>query len=75
MCIRDRSSHDQNHVYKWTDGSPVSFTYWNKYEPNNWNGRREDCVHTTGDGYWNDDLCYLRKAYACKYPRGKHYFK
>ncbi|XP_065683392.1 uncharacterized protein LOC100215503 isoform X1 [Hydra vulgaris] len=63
------NSKEINHVYNWTDGSQLSFTFWNTMEPNNWNGRREDCVHTTVKGHWNDDLCYFKKPFICKYSR------
>lgn len=30
--------------FEWADGSPVRVTYWQHSEPNNWLGKREDCV-------------------------------
>ena len=31
-------------TFKWTDGSPVSYTHWHVNEPNNYQNRHEDCV-------------------------------
>ena len=31
-------------TFKWTDGSPVSYTHWHVGEPNNYANRHEDCV-------------------------------
>ena len=35
--------------YEWSDDSVVLFTNWNTYEPNNYNGKNEDCVETYSD--------------------------
>ena len=56
-------------VYNWTDGSPATYTFWGAFEPNNYRGRGELCVNTVRGGYWNDNLCFLRKSFACKYSR------
>ena len=43
--------------WQWEDGSEVSYTNWDGGEPNNWNGRDEDCVEFLSIGPWNDELC------------------
>ena len=30
--------------FEWADGTPVKVTYWQHSEPNNWLGKKEDCV-------------------------------
>jgi len=30
--------------FEWADGSPVLVTFWQHSEPNNYLGKREDCV-------------------------------
>lgn len=30
--------------FEWSDDSPVVYTNWNKGEPNNYHGSKEDCV-------------------------------
>nr|XP_006813569.1 PREDICTED: macrophage mannose receptor 1-like [Saccoglossus kowalevskii] len=54
-------------LFEWSDLSQVTYTNWNNGEPNNWNGRDEQCVNMLVDGsaagLWNDELCqYYLKA-------------
>ncbi|XP_057565555.1 C-type lectin domain family 4 member G [Hippopotamus amphibius kiboko] len=42
--------------YQWVDGVPLSFSHWNKGEPNDSLGR-EDCVMMLRTGMWNDARC------------------
>uniref|UniRef100_A0A4W3HYS7 C-type lectin domain-containing protein n=1 Tax=Callorhinchus milii TaxID=7868 RepID=A0A4W3HYS7_CALMI len=35
--------------FAWSDGSPVNFTYWHPYEPNNFHSSQEDCVTLWGE--------------------------
>ncbi|KAJ8045580.1 C-type lectin mannose-binding isoform [Holothuria leucospilota] len=52
--------------FVWTDGSPVNFTYFNKDEPNNLEGR-EHCVHLWESTKWNDRPCTSpRYLFTCK---------
>ncbi|XP_077993987.1 macrophage mannose receptor 1-like [Glandiceps talaboti] len=41
-------------AFEWSDLSPVTFTYWSNGEPNNWQGRQEDCVNMFAD------MAYIR---------------
>ncbi|KAB1259309.1 C-type lectin domain family 4 member G [Camelus dromedarius] len=42
--------------YQWVDGVSLSFSYWNRGEPNDSLGR-EDCVMMLRTGMWNDAPC------------------
>ena len=64
------NSKQSDNYFNWTDTSTLEFTYWGSNEPNNHQGRREDCVHTWKSGVWNDNFCYIRKPFMCKYSRG-----
>ncbi|XP_048579857.1 uncharacterized protein LOC5521688 isoform X1 [Nematostella vectensis] len=61
-------------AWEWSDGSPVRFTNWWNYQPDNWINS-EDCAHTyhqtSAMGRWNDISCYTNMAYICK--RDKEY--
>ena len=32
-------------IYEWSDGTPVDYTNWDPYEPNNYPLSQEDCVN------------------------------
>lgn len=34
--------------FQWTDHTPVIFTYWHPFEPNNFRNTLEDCVSVWG---------------------------
>lgn len=34
--------------FEWSDGTPVRFTYWHPFEPNNFRDSLEDCVTIWG---------------------------
>jgi hypothetical protein len=58
----------QEGAFKWTDGTPVDFDYWNEGEPNN--AGEEDCANIpawTG-GRWNDLPCDHAHPYICRTP-------
>ncbi|XP_058393955.1 C-type lectin domain family 4 member G-like, partial [Diceros bicornis minor] len=42
--------------YQWVDGVSLSFSHWNRGEPNDARGR-EDCVMMLRTGMWNDAPC------------------
>ncbi|GFT23252.1 macrophage mannose receptor 1 [Nephila pilipes] len=51
---------------RWTDYSPVDFTYWNVNEPNN-HDHPEKCVNMyNGNGLWNDENCNNAMSFICK---------
>uniref|UniRef100_A0A3Q2PGB0 C-type lectin domain-containing protein n=1 Tax=Fundulus heteroclitus TaxID=8078 RepID=A0A3Q2PGB0_FUNHE len=61
------SDAQRDGTFFWSDGSKLSFTYWNADEPNN-AGEPEPCVHTNWDTArkWNDKRCSDKYAFVCK---------
>ncbi|KAM3864043.1 C-type mannose receptor 2 [Diretmus argenteus] len=63
---------DMQMDFQWTDHTPVIFTYWHPFEPNNFRNTQEDCVTIWGpDGRWNDSPCNLTLPSVCKKPGTK----
>uniref|UniRef100_A0A8C8ZQ39 C-type lectin domain family 4 member G n=1 Tax=Prolemur simus TaxID=1328070 RepID=A0A8C8ZQ39_PROSS len=55
--------------YQWVDGGPLSFSYWNRGEPNDSWGR-ENCVMMLHTGMWNDAPCdNERDGWICEKRR------
>ncbi|XP_049645415.1 C-type lectin domain family 4 member G [Suncus etruscus] len=55
--------------YQWVDGVQLSFSYWNRGEPNDSKGR-EDCVMMVPPGKWNDAPCdNERDRWICEKPQ------
>uniref|UniRef100_A0A8C6UVQ6 Mannose receptor, C type 2 n=1 Tax=Neogobius melanostomus TaxID=47308 RepID=A0A8C6UVQ6_9GOBI len=66
--------HDTNMQmdFQWTDHTPVIFTHWHPYEPNNFRNTLEDCVSIWGhEGRWDDSPCNLTLPSICKKPGTK----
>ncbi|MCI4395041.1 hypothetical protein PGIGA_G00175910 [Pangasianodon gigas] len=62
------SDRDEEDVWKWVDGTPLTIGYWGRGEPNNY--RDEDCVIT---GYlyvpvqnWADFSCNSMFTWICE---------
>ncbi|NXO25579.1 MRC1 protein, partial [Cisticola juncidis] len=52
--------------FEWSDGTPVTFTKWQRRHPMYTSGL-EDCVAMKGqDGYWATDVCDKQLGYICK---------
>ncbi|KAM8844716.1 C-type mannose receptor 2 [Spinachia spinachia] len=63
---------DMQMDFQWTDHTPVIFTYWHPFEPNNFRNTQEDCVSMWGaEGRWDDIPCNLTLASICKKPGTK----
>ena len=59
-------------LFKWSDGTPISFVNWNDGEPNGYYDD-EDCVALIPSlgNKWNDERCNLLKKSVCE-KRGKY---
>ncbi|NWR28901.1 MRC1 protein, partial [Tachuris rubrigastra] len=57
----------KTHFYfEWSDGTPVTFTKWQRRHPTYRNGL-EDCIVMKGqNGYWATDVCDKQLGYICK---------
>ncbi|KAG8573742.1 hypothetical protein GDO81_012526, partial [Engystomops pustulosus] len=54
-------------LYEWSDGSPVTYTTWQRGEPSHQTNDQEDCVAlSTKDGQWADQMCEKTFPYICK---------
>ncbi|XP_023930741.1 macrophage mannose receptor 1-like [Lingula anatina] len=52
--------------YKWSDGTPTDFIWWEINEPNNFLGGQKCVDFYTSTGHWNDDNCGDLESYICK---------
>ncbi|XP_077591129.1 C-type mannose receptor 2 [Stigmatopora nigra] len=58
--------------FHWSDHTPVIFTHWHPFEPNNFRNTAEDCVSMWGaDGRWDDNPCNLTLPAVCKKAAAK----
>lgn len=58
---------DMQMDFQWTDHTPVIFTYWHPFEPNNFRNTQEDCVSIWGtEGRWDDSPCNMTLPSICK---------
>ncbi|NXW69033.1 MRC1 protein, partial [Hirundo rustica] len=63
LGLNDLKAH---FYFEWSDGTPVTFTKWQRRHPIYTNGL-EDCVAVTGqDGYWATEVCNKQLGYICK---------
>ncbi|PIN88347.1 hypothetical protein AB205_0211680 [Aquarana catesbeiana] len=54
-------------LFEWSDGTPVTYTVWQRGEPSHMNNRKEDCVAlNTTLGHWSDQACEKKLPYICK---------
>ncbi|OCT71997.1 pulmonary surfactant-associated protein A [Xenopus laevis] len=52
-------------IYLYLDGTPLSYSNWNKNEPN---GKgKEKCVEMYTDGLWNDKACNQNRLTVCEF--------
>ncbi|XP_065183597.1 secretory phospholipase A2 receptor-like isoform X1 [Sycon ciliatum] len=65
--------------YQWTDASPLDYTRWAPFEPNDRRGS-EDCVEVivshhraTYNWRWNDYRCTSRRSFVCAKTPGTKY--
>ncbi|NXA27781.1 MRC1 protein, partial [Ibidorhyncha struthersii] len=63
LGLNDLKAH---FYFEWSDGTPVTFTKWQRRHPTYTNGL-ENCVVMKGqDGYWAIDVCDKQLGYICK---------
>jgi hypothetical protein len=55
---------DKDGEFRWTDDRPVSFTLWEKGEPNNVRNS-EHCVAMRWGYNWNDYQCSFKAKFVC----------
>ncbi|KAM3929565.1 macrophage mannose receptor 1-like [Leptodactylus fuscus] len=54
-------------LFEWSDGSPVTYTTWQRGEPSHLTNKQEDCVALSAkDGQWADKMCEKKFPYLCK---------
>uniref|UniRef100_A0A8C3S4D6 C-type mannose receptor 2 n=1 Tax=Chelydra serpentina TaxID=8475 RepID=A0A8C3S4D6_CHESE len=51
--------------FEWSDGTPVRFTYWHPFEPNNFRDSLEDCVTIWGPFHWTIMHCCKMSYHHC----------
>uniref|UniRef100_A0A8C5T8B6 C-type lectin domain-containing protein n=1 Tax=Malurus cyaneus samueli TaxID=2593467 RepID=A0A8C5T8B6_9PASS len=52
--------------FEWSDGTPVTFTMWQRGHPT-YRSHLDDCTAMKGqDGYWATDACNKQLGYICK---------
>ena len=54
-------------VFRWSDGTPISYVNWNDGEPNSYYDN-EDCVEIIPSlgSKWNDEKCDILKKSVCE---------
>ena len=65
LALRRDVTHKD--IFKWNDGSLLTFQFWNQNEPNN---KQEECGESQSTGKWNDISCNINRAIACE--KGKY---
>ncbi|KAM7380146.1 hypothetical protein PAMP_003459 [Pampus punctatissimus] len=64
------SDKEKEGTWKWTDGTPLTLTYWRTNQPDNGGGDpqwgEEDCAHMTPTNEWNDLSCDASLRWICR---------
>ncbi|XP_071078434.1 uncharacterized protein [Haliotis cracherodii] len=63
---------DTEGSFKWSDGTPFTWTNWENGQPNNY-GNKQDCVEAYTEKYqhqWNDLYCSSERTFVCSRKRG-----
>ncbi|XP_016417095.1 C-type lectin lectoxin-Thr1-like [Sinocyclocheilus rhinocerous] len=64
------SDRKQEGIMKWVDKSPLNRGFWARGEPNNYQGRNEDCIELMPSDLilnnWNDCSCSEKKKGICE---------
>ncbi|XP_077323362.1 pulmonary surfactant-associated protein D-like [Lithobates pipiens] len=54
-------------TYRYPTGEVISYTNWKQNEPNNFEGRPENCVSMQDTGKWNDVVCASTRLIICEF--------
>ncbi|KAK7166890.1 hypothetical protein R3I94_001310 [Phoxinus phoxinus] len=59
--------HDavQEGVWLWSDGTKMNFEYWSPEPDDDWYNERCLELKYTSGGYWDDDVCTVKKPFVC----------
>ncbi|KAI5627927.1 collectin-12 isoform X1, partial [Silurus asotus] len=60
---------EEENIWKWTDGTLISFKNWKPGQPDNWSHGHEegeDCAGLIHEAKWNDFFCTDRIGYICQ---------
>ena len=56
----------QENEFRWSDGNPTSFTYFNAGQPDGGTGQNCWSLHEKKHGKWHDIDCTILYAFICK---------
>ncbi|XP_075063044.1 C-type lectin domain family 4 member G-like isoform X2 [Mixophyes fleayi] len=68
-CWIGLTDEDTEGVFRWADGTSLSYTYWMTDEPNNYDGN-ENCGLMQNSGQWNDVPCTWKLIAICEKKLG-----
>nr|DBA24377.1 TPA: hypothetical protein GDO54_012044 [Pyxicephalus adspersus] len=66
------TDREEEKVWKWLDGTLLTFENWKPGQPDNWTpemGPGEDCAGLIYSGLWNDFHCSDLNNFICEKPR------
>ncbi|XP_029941424.1 macrophage mannose receptor 1-like [Salarias fasciatus] len=55
--------------YVWDNGSPVTFTHWDRDQPDSGDGTCVAMTAGSAGGFWDDRQCSKKFAFICEKPR------
>ncbi|XP_067669831.1 uncharacterized protein [Haliotis asinina] len=59
---------DTEGTFKWSDGTPFTWTNWEEGQPNNY-ARNQDCIELYDNKEWNDLVCSTEYPFVCRRTR------
>ncbi|XP_047434305.1 asialoglycoprotein receptor 2-like [Mugil cephalus] len=63
------TDREEEGIWKWVDGTPLTTRFWGRDEPNSHKGRDEDCGEIKfydNEKSWNDKPCDTENAWMCE---------
>ncbi|XP_023136670.3 macrophage mannose receptor 1 [Amphiprion ocellaris] len=55
--------------YVWDNGSPLTFTHWDREQPDSGDGHCVAMTSGSPGGFWDDKVCTEKYAFICEKPR------